>query len=67
MLIEMIAVRAMEVPVMQIISMIAVTNGRMAAALPMQVGVPFMEFMMIPQWNAFYNKGNTRHAGKKVK
>ena len=35
MLIEMIAVRAMEVPVMQIISMITMANGRMAAALPM--------------------------------
>lgn len=63
MLIEMIAMRAMQVPVMQIIGMIAVPNGRMAATLPMQVGVPFVEFMMMPQSNAFYNKNITRPAG----
>lgn len=65
MLIEMIAVWAMEVPVMQIIRMIPVTNGRMAATLAMQVGVPFMELVMIPQRNAFYNKNITRHTGKR--
>ena len=63
MLIEMIAMRAMEVPIMQIVRMIPVSNSGMAATLPMQVGVPFVEFMMMPQSNAFYNKNIIRPAG----
>ncbi len=66
MLIEMIAMRAMEVPIMQIVRMIPVSNGGMAATLPVQMGVPFVEFMMIPQSNALYNKNITRRARQKV-
>ena len=65
MLIKMVAMGAMDVPVMQIIGMIPVANGRMAATLAMQVGVPFMELMMMPQRNAFYNKNITHHTGKR--
>ena len=66
MLIEMIAMRAMKVAVMQVIRMVPVPNGGMATTLPMQVGVPFVEFMMIPQSNALYNKNITRRARQKV-
>ena len=64
MFIKMIAVWAMKVPIVQIIRMIAVANGRMAASFPMQVGVPFVEFMVIPQSNAFYNKSSIQPNAK---
>ena len=66
MLIEMIPVRAVQVSVVQIIRVIAMPYRRMATTLPVQVRVPFMEFVMIPQCNAFYNKNITRRARQKV-
>ena len=55
-LIEMVTMRTVQMAVMQIIRMIAMPDRRMAATFPMQVRMPFVKLMMIPHWNAFYNK-----------
>ena len=59
MFVKVVAMGAVQVAVVQIIGMIAVADGRVSAAVAVDVGVQFMEFVMMAHDNAFYNKSNT--------
>jgi hypothetical protein len=58
-LIKMVAVRAMKVTIVEVIGVVAMAYCRVAAPLAVEMRVPFVEFMVVPHKDAFYNKSNT--------
>ena len=52
-LVKVVAMRAMQVPVVQIIRMVPMLDRRMAATFTVDVGMQFMKFMMMTHENAF--------------
>ena len=65
MLVEMVAVRTVQMSIMQIIGVIAVLHCRMPAPLAMDVGMQFVNLMMVSHDGGLYNKSNPIHGQSK--
>ena len=65
MLVEMVAVRAVQMSIMQIIGVISMLHRRVPATCSMNVGMQFVNLMMVSHDDGLYNKSNPIHGQSK--